>query len=433
MAYGMTSLAECYRILGVNIGAGIADVTSSYKRLCRIHHPDVSTDPKSEELMKKINAAYSTLREKFRNEGTFRDRQGYPRHTRRYTGSESRASSSNARRAGVEIDREAYAALYAYFKALSACDYSAAYSYLSGYDKQQTTMDSFIEWRESVARLYLMKEFFVAASSTGTTVMFNDGSTVLARKFHVVVNEDDLVDNTARSSDVEKLMISENGFWKVFLGYKGVGDLTRAFDERFEAERRRDTARRWEEYVSTQHPEFNMFSLPGMRKAVSRELYRQSRFGGTLTFAAIRVSDSSASSGMNGAGSSSGAGAGSGSAAGGFGRDARDSERGARENERNGRKEQLLRSTARTICAAMRETDVPAYAGDGVFMILFVELRRKHADEIIVRLTKKIRGNAGTRLGLQADIEYAFGSWSGSGSASIDAFNDVLKRFDKKM
>ena len=51
------SLFECYKILGVNAGAGIADITSSYKRLCRLHHPDVSADPKSEEMMKNINAA----------------------------------------------------------------------------------------------------------------------------------------------------------------------------------------------------------------------------------------------------------------------------------------------------------------------------------------------------------------------------------------
>ena len=409
---------ECYKILGVNAGAGIADITSSYKKLCRQHHPDVSTDPKSEELMKDINAAYSALREKFRRESAFRERQTYGRYSRRYANPESRASGTGSRRsaagdgvrgegsraANAEADREAYAVLYDYFKALSACDYPGAYNFLSDYDKRQTTMDSFIEWRESVARLFLMKEFFITGSSSGTMVKFNDGRTILARKFHVVVNEDDLVDNTARSGDVEKLMISEQGVWKVFLGYKGVGDLTRAFDERFEAGRRRDMTRRWEEYVSGQHPDFNMLSLSGMRKVVSRELYRQSRFGGTLTFAVVKVSENESG--------------------------ARAGEDSARES---GRLEQLLRSASRTISGAMRVTDVPSYAGDGVFMILFVELRKKHAEEIIVRLTKKIRGNAGTRLGMQADIDYAFGSWTGAGAASIDAFNDVLKKFNKTM
>ena len=81
----MISYAECYRILGVPIGAGIADITSSYRRLCRIHHPDVSGDPESAELIKDINAAYAVLREKFRRESAFRERQAYPRAARRYS------------------------------------------------------------------------------------------------------------------------------------------------------------------------------------------------------------------------------------------------------------------------------------------------------------------------------------------------------------
>ena len=443
------SLLDCYRILGVSVGAGIAEVVSSYKKLCRIHHPDVSSDPESEELMKDINAAYSILREKLKNESAFRERQAYQRSVRRYAnasgaeprttagsrtgdsgsrtgesggrtgesggrtasqagasqrsgqadagqrGAGTRAAGYGRRTQSTGSDKEAYTVLYSYFRALSACEYSDAYSLLCEYDKKQITKESFIEWRESVARLYHIKEFFITAEPVGTTVNFSNGRQISAKKFHVAVNEDDQVENTARSSGVEKLMINEQGTWKVFLGYKGVGDLTRTFDERFEAGRRRDLARRWEEYYSGQHPEYSMLSLAGMRKAVSRELYRQNRFGGTLTFAVITVSDGNA--------------------------------------QDNSRREQLLRSAARTICSALRETDIPAYAGDGVFMILFVELRKKDAEDIIVRLTKKIRGNAGSRLGLQAEIGYAFNSWPGGASASIDAFNDILKKFDKKL
>ena len=447
------SLFDCYKVLGVSVGASLTDISSSYKRLCRIHHPDVSDDPGSAELMKEINIAYSTLREKFRRETAFRDRQTHQRYARRYAGQEPRASQDSraagagsrrtgegaraagesARTAYAESYKDAYNVLYDYFIALCACDYSAAYDLVCGYDKQQTTADSFIEWRDSVARLYHMKEFFITAASVGTVVQLNDGKTILARKFHVVVNEDDLVENTARSTDVEKLMISEQGVWKVFLGYKGVGELTRAFDEKYEAERRRDIAKRWEEYVSEQYPDFNMFSLNGMRKAASSELYRQSRFGGTLTFAVVSVKsdgkgntrDSRDGAGSPGNGANSGGGKADGDRSG--------TKRNESSTQANGRRDQLLRSAARTICGAMRETDIPAYAGDGVFMILFVELRKKDAEEIIVRLTKKIRGNAGTRLGLEADIDYAYRSWSGSGSASIDAFNEVLKKFDKTL
>ena len=482
------SLIDCYRILGVSVGAGIAEVVSSYKKLCRIHHPDVSSDPESEELMKDINAAYSILREKLKNESALRERLAYQRSVKRYANAEprtaagagqrsnqggagqraeqagagqrsnqagagqrasqrsagSRTTGFSARTQAAGADREAYKVLYDYFKALSACDYSDAYALLCEHDKRQITEESFIEWRESVARLYHIKEFFITAEPVDSTVNFSSGRQISAKKFRVAVNEDDQVENTARSSGVEKLMIYEQGKWKVFLGYKGVGDLTRTFEERFEAGRRRDLAKRWEEYYSGQHTEFSMLSLAGMRKAVSRELYRQNRFGGTLTFAVISVNDGAP--GSAGANSNSAPGSAGGNSRGapgssqnsGNGESAPGSVRskgeGAPGNARdNGRREQLLRSAARTICSALRETDIPAYAGDGVFMILFVELRKKDSEDIIVRLTKKIRGNAGSRLGLQAEIDYDFDSWQGDSSASIDAFNDILKRHNKML
>ena len=66
------SLLEHYRVLGISVGAGMAEVAASYKRLCRIHHPDVSSDPESEEIMKRINVAYTALREKLRREASCR-------------------------------------------------------------------------------------------------------------------------------------------------------------------------------------------------------------------------------------------------------------------------------------------------------------------------------------------------------------------------
>jgi len=373
----------------------MAEVISSYKRLCRIHHPDVSNDPESEELMKRINIAYSVLREKLRREAAFRERQVYTRPARKYTtGPDARAQGTASRKAGAEEEKEAYAALHEYFMAINTCDHARAYGILSSYDKRYITRESFIDWRKSVSRLYPMREFKITGGQQRLNVTFGDGKTLIARKFRVMVTEEDVVDDRMQSGDVEKMAILENGVWKVFLGYKGVVDLTRGFDERFEAKRKRDIARHWEEYYGGLYPEYNMLSIAGMRKAVSREIYRQKRFGGTLTFAVISIKTGSA--------------------------------KGAGQDE-------LLGSAARTIDGALRETDIPAYAGDGIFAILFVELKKKNAEDIIHRLIAKIRKDAGPQLGGKAGIEYGFETWSGRGLTGIDAMNKVLKRFQKKL
>jgi len=391
----MTSLLEYYKVLGVSVGAGIADVTSSYRRLCRLYHPDVNNDPEAEELMKRINIAYTVLREKLKREAAFRERQTYGWQVRRPAASpDMRAYGASARKAGAEEEKEAFSTLHSYFMAISTGDYSGAYNLLSSYDRRQISRESYIDWRKSVARLYPMREFKITGGQSGLTVTLGDAKSLYVRKFHVVITEEDVADERMQSGDIEKMVICENGVWKVFLGYNGVVELTRGFDERFEAKRKRDVAKRWEEYNKGLYQEYNMLSVSGMRKAVARELYRQKRFGGALTFAAISVRTGS--------------------------------ERGAGQDE-------LLRSAAKTITGALRETDIPAYVGDGVFAILFVELRKKYAVGILDRLTARIRKNAGVQLGGKAGIDYAFECWSGNKLPDMDALNTVLKKFRKKM
>jgi len=294
----------------------------------------------------------------------------------------------------MEAEKQAYSVLNEYFKALNSYDYSDAYSYISSIDKRYITCESFIEWRQAVARLYPMREFRITGGLPVATVSWGAGKTLVARKFRVAVTEDDVADDATHSGDVEKLVINEEGAWKVFLGYRGVSELTRTFDSQFETKWKRDVEKRWEEYYTELYPEYNMLSMEGMRKAASREMYRQRRFGGSLTFAVIAVR----------AGGTHSAG-----------------------------QEQLQRSAAKTICGALRETDVSAYAGDGIFALLLVELRKRNAEDILGRLAERIRKNAGHQIGDRAGIEFDYESWNGNGSADFEALNMTLRKFQKKL
>jgi len=408
----MSNLLESYRVLGVKVGAGMADVTTSYRQLCRTYHPDITDDPSAEELMKQINIAYTVLREKFKRESAFRDRQSYTRPIRRYppppaaapqkpaaeTDAQQQATDAHRQKAeenaavSADAEKEAYTALHDYFIALNKIDYEKAYSFLSEHDKKHISLESFKGWRESVARLYPMREFKIAGGSSIAVVTWGDEKTFHARKFRVIITEEYHTGGSAQSGDVEKLVINENGKWGVFLGYREINELTRTFDKRFEKKKKRHDEKRWEEYTAGLCAEYDMFNTEGMRKPISLELYRQRRYGGSMTFAAISIT----------------------------------------QNEKNSAvQEEMLRSAAKTISGALRDTDIPAYAGDGVFAIMFVELGKKNAENIIQRLIESIRKNAGPQLGGQANIEYEFDSWSGNIYADIDNIKSILKKFNK--
>jgi curved DNA-binding protein len=54
---------DYYKIMGVSQNATDQDIKSSYRRLARKYHPDLSKEPNAEELFKEMGEAYETLKD----------------------------------------------------------------------------------------------------------------------------------------------------------------------------------------------------------------------------------------------------------------------------------------------------------------------------------------------------------------------------------
>ncbi len=54
---------DYYAVLGIEAGAGEAEIKTAYRRLARKYHPDVSKEAGAEEKFKAVNEAYEVLRD----------------------------------------------------------------------------------------------------------------------------------------------------------------------------------------------------------------------------------------------------------------------------------------------------------------------------------------------------------------------------------
>ncbi len=53
---------DAHAVLGVPGDASLEEATAAYRALAKQHHPDVAQDPRSAEVMARINAAYDEIR-----------------------------------------------------------------------------------------------------------------------------------------------------------------------------------------------------------------------------------------------------------------------------------------------------------------------------------------------------------------------------------
>ncbi len=73
-----------YDILGVPPDASIEKITSAYRKLAKILHPDVCQSPDAEDLFKAVNEAYQVLRDPKKREEY--DASAIPSHASQYRG-----------------------------------------------------------------------------------------------------------------------------------------------------------------------------------------------------------------------------------------------------------------------------------------------------------------------------------------------------------
>jgi hypothetical protein len=67
-----------HAILGLPADASLEEATAAYRALAKEHHPDVTPDPRSAEVMAQVNAAFDELRARAAGDAAVLDPDGAP-------------------------------------------------------------------------------------------------------------------------------------------------------------------------------------------------------------------------------------------------------------------------------------------------------------------------------------------------------------------
>ena len=381
---------DCYVTLGIFPSASREQVTTAYRKLCKLYHPDINRAPGAEEKMKVINAAYHILKDTGRRQeydlgrAARQPRREAPKGPFDAPPQREEAPRREAPRHEVEA---AAKVMSRYLSCLREGDHQRAYNLLCLYDRQYVTLQSFSQWRQSVERLFAMRDFSITREENVDSFQMDEHSFAPAKRLHIRITEKCFATGAVEGYPFVKHVVMEYGQWRVFLGYRDLSEIARMFEDLKSRQEQGELAKKWEEYCRHTCRGLDMLSLEGLVHEAAREIYRGRRYGQTMTVGLFSVAPQG---------------------------------RAAPEDSLG----DVVDMCARNLTGALRETDMAAYLGGGLFAVLFVEMKRRSAPAIVARLAKGMAEAVQRESGRVIAPRFAQAAFEGG---TLEAAVDKLK------
>ena len=215
---------DYYRILQVHYLAEPEVIESAYKRLAKKYHPDVSKNENSAEMMQKLNQAYEVLGnpdKKRLYDLEWKDKYGKP------CGND--CDQKNAYKKDERSFSTAKSILEEYFRNIMNSSFDYCYELISSTDKKNITKDDFVSWQSAVSKVYHLKEFSCMICGVYRNKLLNGQLLGDVVEFIVNTEEYNAVMDIMEKDAVTKLMILEDGKWRVVIGYERLKPLIGKF------------------------------------------------------------------------------------------------------------------------------------------------------------------------------------------------------------
>lgn len=275
----MEKIVDHYKILQVHHDAGQEVIEAAYKRLSKMHHPDVNKSPLSLDKMKAINNAYEII-------GNINNRAIYHIEWQNNISASSRYKKERIIEGSKDFAEEI---LEAYFDDILKEKWEDAYLKLTDSDKLNITLDDFTNWRKSVIQVYRLGTFKIKYLNTYRNCDYADKSYREIRNYTVTILELKIFEGTFNEEVTQKYVAFENGRWKICLGYNDLSPVIDKFNDIMDNQSRKQIAEH------TQAIKIQNLIDPALSKQKSffelgqREISRSIRYVRPLTLITIHL------------------------------------------------------------------------------------------------------------------------------------------------
>ena len=285
----MEKWVDHFRVLQVHHLAEQDVIEHTYKKLCKKYHPDVNRSPEAEGRMKEINIAYEVLGNASSRSRYYIEWQKRNQPVRSQVPPPPPPAPTAAPAADAMGHPEARRSMTSYFTALQKSRYQDAYHLLSEIDRYFVSLDSFIDWQESVAETYVIQNFQVKQCKYFDNLLVEGNTSRVAERFDIVITEQDKRTRVISTYVFQKFMIQDGGVWRVYLGYRDLPSITNRFRHSANTKEEAALLSQWEHYKATNDIAHGMVNMLGFIEAAAPEMYRYKRYKSAFALAVVHV------------------------------------------------------------------------------------------------------------------------------------------------
>jgi len=284
----MKEWIDYYETLQVHPKAGKEVIEAAYGKLMSLGNPGYGDDPYTKEQIERIDLAFEVLMDDNRRKIFHED---WLKNVKTGKSEEENIHFKRKRQATKE-DLKACNCLNLYYGCLERRDFSAAYKYVSLYEKDFIREKDFLEWQEAAVEIIEISDIKIREFKKHRNFESRPGRLHYnAYEFEVSLLEKSNATGKISRNSFTRMVIKENDEYCVLLGHDNLRPIINKLRVMAEMKDKKDAVSRFQEYDSRFDPVTGIMNKRGFLEEAKKEEARFNRYGRVFSILFIDCKD----------------------------------------------------------------------------------------------------------------------------------------------